>query len=190
MKGNLKLALLAIGIMVVFFIMGRDIIETRIKLGKIRDQVIQAQKEKEYFRDELKTVKTVLIKTNRDLKTASSKLEFINRKVIGLKSSNSKLTAEKRGLEHKIALLREEKKTIEARLHSLRELKKAIRQVKLEIRDDKIRWREERIRQQKEMDKWKTAMGNRGFLTKDGELFYKPKVSVEVRPANISLNKK
>jgi len=79
---------------------------------------------------------------------------------------------------------------VEARIHSLSELKKAIRQVKIEIRGDRIKQRKEQIRQQEEMDKLETARGNRGFFTKNGEYFYKPKVNVDVRPANVSLNKK
>ena len=79
---------------------------------------------------------------------------------------------------------------MEAKFNSLSELKKAIHQVKLEMRADRIRQHEERVKQQKELDKWKTAMGNRGFFTKDGQRFYKPKVNVEVRPADKSLKKK
>jgi len=45
------------------------------------------------------------------------------------------------------------------------------------------------VRQQKEIEKWETARGNKGFPTKDGEDYYRPKVNVEARPANISLNK-
>ncbi|HAZ10021.1 MAG: hypothetical protein A2047_04755 [Omnitrophica bacterium GWA2_41_15] len=190
MKNNLKFTLLAIGIVVVFFIMGRDIIETRAKLRKTYDQIVQEKKEKTWLQDELKTTKGELIKTDRGLRTANSKLSFVNKKILGLKGNNSRLVKEKQGLEYKIALLQEEKRAVETRFHSLSELKKAIRQVKLEMRDDRIEQREERIRQQREIDKWETALGNQGFFTKDGENYYKPKVKIDVRPANLSLNKK
>ena len=190
MKDNLKFTLLVIGIVVVFFIMGREIIETKAKLRKTQDQIVYEKKEKTWLQDELKTISTELTKTDRNLRTTQGKLGFVNRKIVVLRGSNAELIKVKESLEGKIVLIEEEKRIIEVKLHSLSELKKAIRQVKIEMRDDRIRQYEERIRQQKEIDKWKTALGNQGFLTKDGENRYKPKVNVEVRPANLSPNKK
>ncbi len=190
MKDNLKFILLIIGIAVVFFIMGREIIETRSKLKKTQDQIVQEKKEKAWLQDELKTARGELIKADKDLKIASGKLSFVNKKILGIKGANNRLIREKQGLEYKIALLQEEKRAAETKLHSLSELKKAIHYVKLDIRDDRVRRRKEWIKQQKEIDKWETALGNRGFFTKDGVDNYKPKVNIEVRPASISLNKK
>ena len=189
MKDNLKFTLLIIGIIAVFFIMGREIMETRSKLRKTQDQIVQEKKEKVWLQDELKTTRGELAKTDRSLRTANSKLSFVNKKIIVLKDSNSSLIKTRSDLEYRIALLTEEKRVIEARFHSLTELKEAIRQVKLEIRGDKIKQHQERIRQQKEIDRWKTASGNQGFLTKDGKEYYRPKVNVEVNPANINLKK-
>jgi len=197
MKDNLKFTLLIVGIVVVFFIMGREIIETKANLRKTQEQIVHEKKEKAWLQDELKTIsdelKTIsseLTKTDRNLRATQGKLGFVNRKLIVLRGSNAKLFKAREVLEGKIMVIEEEKRITEAKLHSLSELKKAIHQVKIEIRDDRIKQHEERIRQQKEIDKWKTALGNQGFLTKDGEDRYKPKVNVEVRPANFSLNKK
>jgi chromosome segregation ATPase len=197
MKENLKFTLLVIGIVVVFFIMGREIIETRTKLRKTQDEVAQEKKEKTWLQDELKTTRGELADTNRNLRTCQGKLGFVNKKIFllrdrnaALSSSNATLIIARQGLEHKIITLQEEKRIVEARIHSLSELKKAIRQVKIEMREDRIKQRKERIRQQEETDKWETARGNQGFLTKNGEHLYKPKVNVDVRPANVSLNKK
>ena len=197
MKENLKFTLLVIGIAVVFFIMGREIIETKTKLRKTQDEVAQEKKEKTWLQDELKTTQGELSDTNRKLRTSQGKLDFVNKKIYllrdrnaALSSSNAALIIAKQGLEYKITTLQEEKRIVEARLHSLSELKKAIHQVKLEMRDDRIMQHKERIRQQEEMDKLKTAQGNQGFLTKNGKFLYKPKVNVDVRPANASLYKK
>jgi len=189
MKDNLKFTLLVIGIIAVFFIMGREIMETRSRLRKTQDQIVHEKKEKIWLRDELKTTRGELAKTDRNLRTANGKLSFVNKKIMLLKDNNFSLIKTKSDLEYKIASLTEEKKFIEAKFHSLTELKKAIRQVKLEIRGDRIKQRQERIRLQKEIDKWKTASGNQGFLTKDGKEYYRPKVNVEVKPANISFKK-
>jgi uncharacterized protein (DUF3084 family) len=190
MKENLKFTLLIIGILVSFFIMGREVVETRAKLRKAQDEMTQEKKENIWLHDELKATKGELDRRDRDLRSAMNKLDFVNKKIALLRGDNTALASAKKGLEYKIAMLTEERRIIEAKFRSLRELKKAIRQVKLEIRDDRIRQRQEYIRQQKELDKWETALGNRGFLTKDGVHYYKPKVNVEVRPAGISLNKK
>ncbi|MEK6732809.1 MAG: hypothetical protein AABY55_04205 [Candidatus Omnitrophota bacterium] len=190
MKYNLKFTLLVIGIIAIFFIMGREIIETRSRLRKTQDQIVQDKKEKVWLQDELKTTRGELAKTDRSLRTANSKLSFVNKKIMVLKGNSSSLIKTKSDLEYKIVLLTEERRVTEAKFHSLSDLKKAIRQVKLEIKGDKIMQRQERIKQQIETDKWETASGNQGFLTKDGEEYYRPKVNVEVNPANISLNKK
>lgn len=190
MKGDLKFILVVSGIFIVFFVMGREIVETRGKLRKTQDQIVQEKKENIWLRDELKATRVELAGNNKDLRNACNKLDFVNRKISALRHDNTALVSARHGLERRIAVLEEEKMVIEAKFHSLNELKKAIRQVKLEIRDDRIRQRGEWIKQQEEIEKWETARGNHGFLIKDGEYCYKPKVNVEVRPANISLNKK
>ncbi len=189
MKDNLKFTLVAIGIVVAFFIIGREIVETKAKLRKTQDQIVQEKKEKAWFQDELKTTRSELLKTGKNLRTCQGKLDFVNKKISVLRGNNTTLIMAKQGLEHKIASLQEEKRVIETKFHSLRELKKAIRQVKVEMRNDRIKRHEEHIRQQIEIDKWETALGNQGFLTKDGEDRYKSKVNVEVRPANLSMKK-
>jgi hypothetical protein len=190
MKDNLKFTLLAIGIIVIFFIMGREIMETRAKLRDTQNLVAQQKKEKAWLQDELRATRGNLVTTGKKLRTCQGKLDFVNKKISVLKASNASLTGRnaaliiaRQGLEREVGALREEKRIMEAKFHSLKELKKAIREVKLEIRKEKIN-------QQKEADKWETANGNRGFFTKDGECFYKPKVNVDVRPASLSLDKK
>ncbi len=182
MKDNLKFILIAAGIVMVFFIMGREIIETKAKLKKTQEQIVQDKKEKAWLQDELGATKSELAKTGRDLRSYQSKLDFVNKKIFALRDNNVSLIKAKQGLENKIAFLQEEKKAMEAKLRSLSELKKAIREIKYGMK-------QERIKQQKEADKWKSAVGNHGFFTKDGERSYKPKVNVEVRPANVSLKK-
>lgn len=190
MKDNLKFILLAIGIIMIFFIMGREIIDTRTKLRKTQDLIVQEKKEKSWFQEELKTIRGEFLNTSKKLRACQGKLDFVNKKISMLRGSNAALIMTREGLEYRMSKLQEEKRIIEARFHSFRELKKAIRQVKIEMRNDRIKLHKERIRQQEETDKWETASGNRGFFTKDGEYFYKPKVNVDVRPATVSLNKK
>jgi|GEM_PF-976186 len=190
MKDGLKFTLLTIGLIAIFFIMGREIVDTKDKLRNAQDQVVQAKKEKVWLQDALRLTRGEVTKKGRDLKVCRDRLDFVNKKIFALKGRNSTLFRARIDLEAKIALLQEEKMAMEAKFHSLSELKKAIRQVKAEIRDDKIKQRKEQVRQKEEIDKWETALGNKGYLTKDGEEYYKPKVNVEVRPANLSLNKK
>ena len=109
---------------------------------------------------------------------------------MALRYNNAELIKTRHDLENKISELTEEKKIIESKFSSLIELKKAILQVKIEIRSEKIKQKKEKIRQQKEIDKWETARGNKGFFTRGGEEYYKPKVKVEVRLEDANLNKK
>ena len=128
MKDNLKFTLLAIGIIVIFFIMGREIIETSAKLRKTQNLIVQQKKEKAWLQDELKTTRGELANTSRNLRTCQGKLDFVNKKISVLRGSNGALIIAREGLEHKIATLQEEKRVMEAKFRSLNELKKAIRE--------------------------------------------------------------
>ena len=93
MKENLKFTLIVIGIAAVFFIMGREIIETKTKLRKTQDEVAQEKREKTWLQDELKTTRVELADTNRNLRTCQGKLNFVNKKISLLRDSNTALSS-------------------------------------------------------------------------------------------------
>ncbi|MBU1090826.1 MAG: hypothetical protein KKC42_03165 [Candidatus Omnitrophica bacterium] len=76
----------------------------------------------------------------------------------------------------------QEREKFEARFNSLKELKKAIRQVKIRIRQEKEEKARVEKERQKEIDALELALGNRGFLRKEGKTTYRPTIKIEVRP--------
>ena len=57
MKDNLKFILLIIGIAAVFFIMAREIVETKSSLRKTQSQMAQEKRDKVWLQEELKSTK-------------------------------------------------------------------------------------------------------------------------------------
>lgn len=205
MKGIFKFVLLIAAILFTFFILAKDLVETKAKLRKSQEQVAQEQLEKLEFKDrvtevnraldevqgalaqerkekeelhgKLRETQEKLVKTEESLQEARNNLRSVTKKMTILGNNNLELKQAKNEIEKKLSLLNQEKQAIEARLHSLSELKKATHEVKIEIRQKKIETF-------KENDSKKLAEGNRGFLVRDKKVYFKPKVNIEVRPAD------
>jgi len=138
-----------------------DIENLQAGLSLERSLKAAMQKELSSTKDELDKVKT-------ELENTQKQLNEVNKKFAVAEGNNAKLT--------------EEKKALEARLHSLKELKQAIRQVKQEMWQERYQQLLAKKEMQKQIDAYKLAKGNRGFLLKDSKPTYKPTVKIEVRP--------
>ncbi len=127
------------------------------------EHVLKAAMQKEFSstKDELDKVKTELDNTQKQLNEVNSKLA-------ASESNNAELI--------------EEKKALEARLHSLKELRQAVGEIKQEMWQERYRQILVKKEMQKQIDAYKLAEGNRGFLLKDSKPTYKPAVKIEVRP--------
>lgn len=171
------LSLVSAAFMGGYFLLIKDLEQTRGQLSRERKQKEELQEELSQTQDQLIMVQAELEKTKNELSIVSQKLALAE-------EDNGKLLQAKKELEDKITLLAQEKQILEARLHSLKELKAAIRQVRLEIRQEQIKKYLARKKQQEEIDALKLARGNRGYLTKEGKSLYQSKLDIEVIPAN------
>lgn len=183
MKGNIKFIVLVMAIFLTFFVLARQLVEARSDLKKTREEAIKVKMEKAGLRSELIETQDKLSKAEKSLMDVQQELVFLGRKAGVIKRDNSELRKSKLELERKVALLTQEKQIIEARLHSLRELKKAIREVRAEESDKKIAL-------QREIDARELALGNRGFMIKDGRVCGRPEIKIEVMPAGLSISKR
>ncbi|MFA4991404.1 MAG: hypothetical protein WC569_02370 [Candidatus Omnitrophota bacterium] len=177
MKSGVKFILLVVGIFFTFFMLARDLVETKTALKKSQEQIAQEKIEMAQLKEELRDTREQFLKTDEQLRNVRVELVLLNRKIGFARKDNAELRKAKRELEQKICLLAQEKASIEARLHSIVELKKAIREAKAEIYEKKVK-------AQKQLDARELANGNRGFLFKDGKSLYQPKVKIEVKPAS------
>jgi cell division protein FtsB len=123
-------------------------------------------------------------KTVQDLTDYKNQVDLLNQKTAVLKADNAKLSKEKQELQEKISDLEKEEEIIKAKLHSIKELKQAIRQVRIEMHEQQVHQLLIRKEQQKALDAQELAIGNRGFITKNRQSTYKPKIRIEVMPVN------
>ncbi len=176
MKRSTKVWLIILAVVVIifdvrmYFLLATKLINTEKDLETTMVRLSQEQNEKQQLQGELDITMQQLQKVKAELKGTRRQLKSVNGKL--------------RGLERNNLLLLEEKENLEARLHSLKELKKAIREIKLERRQEKVQKTLVKKQQQKEIDAQKLAQGNCGYLIKDGQSLYPPKVKIEVSPAD------
>ena len=74
-------------------------------------------------------------------------------------------------MEARLDEISKEKASLEARMHSLNELKRQIKEVRKELWQQKVeKWHQEGL----------IPDGNKGFITKNGMITYRPKIKIEV----------
>ncbi len=106
-----------------------------------------------------------------------------------LSKENIQIKDARARLEEKLSLSEELNIRYSERLHSLSELKKAIREVKIEARQKKrgkIFFWEPSVKKSK-LERGRAfslSDGNRGYIVKDGAVTYKPRLKIEVKPAD------
>lgn len=86
-----------------------------------------------------------------------------------LRQEHRQLRQENASLTDQLASVSDERAKLQARLSSIKELRLAIRDVKQRMHDERwVAWRA-RAQTQREADERQLALGNRGYLVRDGE---------------------
>jgi chromosome segregation ATPase len=174
MKRSFKVWLIILAAVVVifdiraYFLLTSKLVRTNRELEETQTRLGQEQKEKQQIQEELEATRGQLKKVKAELKGTQRELKIVNNKLSGAEKNN--------------LLLVEEKERLEAKLGSLKELKKAIKEVKVEYRKQAFQQHIAKKEHQKEADAQKLTQGNHGFLIKNGQLLYPPKVKIEVSP--------
>lgn len=104
----------------------------------------------------------------QELQSVDGQLKETLIELAALKREHDELTRSHAELGDNFQVLNEEKKQLEMRLSSLNELKKAIRQVKRELWNQRFAAWRARIEAQRKLDQERLALGNRGFMIRDG----------------------
>ena len=128
-----------------------------------------------------------LAQSKKELKSYLKEVKRLNESIASLESENTGFQAqlqalkkERSILQARITTLMQEKLTIEQRFLSLKELKKAIKLAKQEERRRSQAERQKRIVMLKRLDELALALGNRGYLIREGTSTYESKVRVKV----------
>lgn len=154
----------------VFLIFDSEFSRVKNELRESQNQITLVEREKSSIREQLELTRSRLARATTGLRLALEKIKSGNEKIAVLTKS--------------LSALFNEKMRIEAKLHSLKDLKDAIRQVKLEIRQQKLHELAARKKLQQEIDAAKLALGNRGYIVKNGVSRYRTLVKIEVRPGD------
>ncbi len=159
--------------------------KTNKKVTDLKSQISDLRSENEMLQEDVKILARVAEEKGiieAELEEVKAGLEEARVEISDLKLDNRDLVARldelikhKEALEARLTTVTKEKGELLAILNSLTELKKAVRNVKQRIR-------EERILALRELDKNKLALGNRGFIIKDGKSTMVTKVNIEVLP--------
>lgn len=140
--------------------------------------------------EELKESRALVFKGLKEKQELDAKLTEAKKQIQQLKAELEKTLKELDSVNAKLrvagqenVLLQQEKQRLESRLRSLTELRKAIRQLKIEINQQYMEQLLLRKKRQKEIDAAESASGNRGYLFREGRSTHKPRVVIEVNPA-------
>lgn len=148
--------------------------QTKAKLLTQQDELYaQTSKEKEALNLELSELKLTLKQTEELLKQAKNEKQVSKDEVKGINRALVALRENMRLLEGKINNPNETKLALETRLQGLRELRTRIKNFKREAFLNKVR-------AQKEIDRIKLEKGNRGLVTKDGQLTLTAQRAIEL----------
>ena len=101
-------------------------------------------------------------KMEDEVKGLTDQLGQVNQKLTDLQNTHATTVTHLQAMREEYVKLTDEKTALEAKLHDLKALKEQIHVVKQELHDKKVE-------EVKRLDRAEYAMGNHGFLMKEGE---------------------
>lgn len=176
MRREIRIGLIIVSIIALilagyaYFTMAKQLIRNKGELNRVNSELIQEIKKGLDLEEALKAAEDNLKKAQSELDDMQGKFRLAEQKLIELEQRNVDLVAEKNQLE--------------AKMSSLKGLKLAIKEFKLELHRQKLERAMFKKKQQEERDAIALAEGNRGFVIKDGQPSYRPKVKINVIPMN------
>lgn len=145
-----------------------DILAERLEGQKIINQEM---------RSENSNLRVNVAKLQEDLNITNEQLELLTSSLIALNRENASLKENKRILSGRLESILQDNNNMLTKVNSVEELKEMIKYIKRQVFENKLLL-------QKKLDEKALAEGNKGFVIKDGETTYPPKVYIEVTPAS------
>ena len=145
--------------------MQAQVSELQQTVAKLTDEKAAAEKQLSSLEGELKSTQQQFQQEKGDLtsklKEVTDRLAEVDRKLADLEKTHATTVAHFQAMREEYVKLTNEKSALEAMLHDLRSLQKQVRVVKQEMHNKKVEeW--------KRLDRAAWAMGNHGYLLKDG----------------------
>ena len=178
-RGRLILTVLAV---VVIASLWRTVLVERDKrrlsdaYRQTQELVKQMETERSHLNEELgsarQTIETQsgsLQSLQHDLQDVQGKLEKTTAELASLQREHEQLRTQNSSLATKLDSVLTEKQQLEAKLSSLKELRLAIRDVQRKMWNERLAAWRARVQALKQTDQERLALGNRGFLVRDGK---------------------
>ena len=150
-----------------------------LDLDKGREIQQQLNEENLKLKEDLKLAQEKLVKLDSDFAQAQKSIEQLNSRFSLIKSENIALREKNNLIKTELNGASKENESFKARLNSIPALKQAIRELKIQMR--KVRKVGVEIKEKIKLNK--IVEGNRGFLIKEGKIYYPTKIKIEVMPA-------
>ena len=132
--------------------------DTEKKMSSLKTEMESKQQQLQARVDTLEQDKTNM---TSELKVLSEQIAQVNQKLADLENTHATTVAHLQAMREEYVKLTTEKAALEAKLHDLKALKEQISVVKRELHQKKVE-------ESKRLDRAEYAMGNHGFLLKDG----------------------
>jgi len=145
--------------------MEAQVSELKQTVSKLTDEKAEAEKTVSSLKGELESTQQQFQQDKANLtdqlKQVTDRLTEVDRKLADLEKTHATTVAHLQAMREEYVKLTNEKSALEAMLHDLRSLKEQIRIVKQEMYN-------KRVEERKRLDRAEFAMGNHGYLLKDG----------------------
>src|ERR1043166_4778347 len=132
--------------------------DTEKKMSSLKTEMESKQQQLQASVDALEQDKTNM---TSELKVLSDRIAQVNQKLTDLENTHATTVAHLQAMREEYVKLTSERAALEAKLHDLKALKEQIYVVKQELHQKKVE-------ESKRLERAEYAMGNHGFLLKDG----------------------
>ncbi len=155
---------------------------------RARRELSQLVQEQGLLESELSGVRTKARSADDEVRALRGELARLQQRLAestaeltSLQEERASLQRENMGLAQQLELIRQEKQQLEGRLSSLKELRLAIHDVKEQMRDRRLASWKSRIEAQRARDQERLAVGNRGYLVREGKPTFAGGARLQVR---------
>ena len=181
-----KFVLAAIGILFIASVWRMVVVEQeKRRLATAYEQAQQTlgqlQAERTHLSEELTGAHQTIEQQSSTMANIQQELKQLGDRLAQTTNELTALQQAHQQLQRSQASLLAEKQQLEAKLSSIQELKLAIRDVKRKLRDERLAAWQAHVEAMKAADQRRLALGNRGYLVRDGVPTVGARASLHVR---------
>ena len=154
-----------------------QLLKLRSDLDSLADRLEGQKVVNQEMRTENDDLRVNIAKLQEDLSITNEQLELLTSSLLVLNRENASIEEDRLILSERLEKILQDNKNILVKIGSVKELQVMIKEIRKQMSENKMLLRER-------LDEQALAEGNKGFVIKNGETTYPPKVHIEVTPAS------